>query len=184
MEASGEEGSHVPGHELKWRYRQVPRAAHVSLPIHPIDKASAVSRLHCIGSIRFAAMHFQACCEDDRGEGLHPPLVKDAGRTGRNWPFGFSARMCRGAASTDHGKHGCCYGSRKSSRFLCVYSRAVATLASLASSSIVFLSLPLIARAPSLQWVSIPSLARISSCAQALSLSATLAQSTSWTTSL
>jgi hypothetical protein len=34
-------------------------------------------------------MDFQACCEDDRGKGLHPPLAKDAGRTGRNWTLTF-----------------------------------------------------------------------------------------------
>jgi len=100
---------HVPGREPKWRYRQVPRAAHIPLPHR--EGLCRIPRLDCIEFIRFAVIYFracseddlvyfQACYEDDLGKGLHPPLAKDACRTGRNRPSAFLLRCVVARAST------------------------------------------------------------------------------------
>ena len=73
MEASGGMKFRVPGREPKWRYRQVPRAAHIPLP-HRVGLCR-IPRLYGIGFIRFAVMYFQSCSEDDLGKGLHTPTI-------------------------------------------------------------------------------------------------------------
>jgi hypothetical protein len=89
MNASNGKGSHVPGLNssgaivryhgpLEGRVLVVPPVRLVPLPS---------SSLYRFRPIRRDALPSRR--EEGLGEGLHPPLAKDAGRTGCNWPLAF-----------------------------------------------------------------------------------------------